>query len=106
VNPGVRFKCTADIFSSIANREIVQPGMVIARKMCQVSLVGCTYDWYNSCSCRKLVLRIPPPIAGVHLAVNLNTLGDSQAHWFKINVDLEWVMCQKELHTFENIAVV
>jgi len=51
-------------------------------------------------------LHIPPPIARVYLAVDSMTLGDSEEHWFKIEVRLKWEMCQKELDTFENIPVV
>ena len=105
-NPGALFWRTADIFSNIANREIQRPGMLIARKIGQVSLVGCTNDGHNRCSGRKLILCIPPPIARVHLAVDSTTLRVSEAHRFKIEVRLKWEMCQKELDTFENIPVV
>jgi len=73
-NPGALFRCTADIFSNITNREIQRPGMLVARKIGQVGLVGCTNDWDNRRSSRKLILRIPPPVTGVHLAVYLATL--------------------------------
>jgi len=38
-NQGAHFKCTADIFSSITEREIQRPGMLVARKIGQVGLV-------------------------------------------------------------------
>jgi hypothetical protein len=79
--------------------------MLIARKIGQVSLVGCTYDWHNRRSERKLILCIPPPIARVHLAVDSMTLRVSEAHRFKIEVLLNWEMWQQELYTFENIPV-
>jgi hypothetical protein len=80
--------------------------MLITRKIGQVSLVGCTFDWHNRRSGRTLILRIPPPTARVHLAEDSSTLGVSKAHRFKIEVCLKWKMCQKELDTFENIPVV
>jgi hypothetical protein len=95
----------ADIFSHIANCEIQQPCMLIARKISQVSLVGCTNDWHNRRSGRTLNLCMPPPIAGVHLAVESTTLRVSKVHWFKTEVRLKWEMCQKELDTFEKIPV-
>ena len=104
-NPGALFWCAVDNFSNIANCEIQRPGMLIARKIGQVSLVGSTNDGHNCCSARKLILCIPPPIARVHLAVDSTTLSVSEAHRFKIEVRLKWEMCQKKLHTFENIPV-
>jgi hypothetical protein len=100
------FWCAVDIFANIVNCEIQRTGMLIARKIGQVSLVRCTYDWHNRRSGRKLILRIPPPIAGVHLAVDSTTLIVSEANRFKIEMRLKWEMCQKELDTFENIPVV
>jgi len=52
------------------------------------------------------MLRIPPPVAGVHLTVYSATFRVCEAHWFKIQVRLKWEMCQKELDTFESIPVV
>jgi len=104
-NPGAHSWYTADIFSNITDREIQRPGMRIAQKIGQASLVGCKYDWHNRRSGRKLILCIPPPIARGHLAVGSMTLGLSEAHWFKIKVRLKWEMCEKELDTFENIPV-
>jgi hypothetical protein len=95
----------ADIFSQIANCGIQQQCMLIARKISQVSLVGCPNDWHNRRSGRTLNLCMPPPIARVHLAVDSTTLRVSEAHWFKIEVRLKWEMCQQELYTFENIPV-
>jgi len=105
-NPGALFRCTVDIFSNITDREIQQPGMLVAQKIGQVGLVRCTNDWYNCSSSRKLILRIPPPIACVHLAVYLVTFRVCKAHRFKIEVHLKWEMCQKEWYPFENIPVV
>ena len=104
-NPGALFWCTADIFSNITNCDIQRPGMMIARKIGQMSLVGCTNDCHNRCPGRKLILCIPPPIALDHLAVDSTTLRVSEAHQFKIEVHLKWEMCQKELDTFETIPV-
>jgi len=105
-NPGGLFWRTVDIFSNIANRENQRPGMLIARKIGQVTLGGCTYDWHNRRSGRKLILCIPRPIAHVHPAVDSTTLRVSEAHRFKMEVRLKWEMCQQELYTFENIPVL
>jgi hypothetical protein len=80
--------------------------MLIARKIGQVSLVGCTDDWHNRCFSGKIFLCTPPPIARVHLALDSMTLSVSKVHWFKIKVRLQWEMCLKELDTIENIPVV
>jgi len=79
--------------------------MLITQKIGQVSLVRCTYDWYNRRSGRKLILCIPPPIARIHLTVDSTTLRVSKAHQFKMKVHLKCKMCQKVLNTFENIPV-
>jgi hypothetical protein len=92
-NPGALFKCPLDIISNINNREIQWPGILIARKIGEVSLVGCTYDWYNRRSSRKLILCIAPPVALIHPAVDSMTLRVSKAHRFKIEVCLKWEMC-------------
>jgi len=104
-NPGALLCRTADIILNFTNCEIQWPGMLIARKIGQVSLVRCTNDWHNRRSGRKLILCIPLPIARVHLAVDLTTLTVSEAHQFKIVVHLKWEMCPKELDIFENITV-
>jgi len=105
-NPGALFSSVVDIFSNITNREIQWPPMLIMRKIGQVSLVGCTNDWHNCRSSRKLILRLTQPIARVHLAVYSVIFRICQAHRFKIEVRLKWDMCEKELNTFENIPVV
>ena len=105
-NPGGLFRCEADIFSNITNCEIQRPGMLITRKIGQLRLVGCTYDWHNCRSCMKLIACIAPPIASVHLIVDSTTLRVRKTHWFKIEVRLKWEMGQTELYTFENIPVV
>jgi len=105
-DPGALCWCAMDMFSNIANCEIQRPGMLIARKIGQVSLVGCTYDGPNHRSGGELMLCIPPRIACVHLAVDSRTHRVGEAHRFKIEVHLKWAMCQKELDTFENIPVV
>ena len=74
---GELFRCQADIFSNIANGEKQRPGMLIARKIGQVSFVGCTYDWHNRHSGRKLILCNPPRIAHVHLAIDSTALRES-----------------------------
>jgi len=53
---GALGRFTGDICSNIRYHEIVQPGMPIARKIRQVSFVGCTNDWHNCCRSRKLIL--------------------------------------------------
>jgi len=105
-NPGTLFRCTADIFSNITDCEIQRPGILVARKIDQVGHVGCTNDWHNRRSSRKLILHSPPPIACDRLAVYYVTFRVCKAHRFKIEVRLKWEMCQKELYTFENIPVV
>jgi len=96
----------ADIFSNITLLEIQRPGMLIARKGGHVSLVGWRNDWHNHRSGRKLILRIPPLVAGVHLTVNSPTFQVCEAHLFKIQVHVTWETCQKKLDTFENIPLV
>ena len=80
--------------------------MLIARKVGQVSAVGCTNDWHNCRSGRKLILRLQPTIAGVHLAVYSAIFRVCEANQFQNEVHLKWEMCQKELDTIENIPVV
>ena len=94
-NPGTLCRCSADIFSNISNREIQLPGMLVARKIGLVRLVGCTNDWHNCHFSRKLILCILPLIAGVNLAVYSATFRDCEAHRFKINVRLNREICQK-----------
>jgi len=105
-NPGTLSRCTADIFSNITDRDSQRPGMPIAWKIGPVRLVGCTNDWHNSLCGRKLILRIPPPVAGVDLTVYSVTLRVGEVHRFKIQVRLKWEMCQTELDTVANIPVV
>ena len=92
-NPGALFKCPVDIFSNITTHETQRSGVLGVRNIGQVSLVGCTYDWYNCCSGRKLILCIPPAVTSVHLAVDLTTLRVSEAHRFKMELCLNWEMC-------------
>jgi len=92
-NPGMLFRCPADICSNITNCDVQWPGVLITRKIGQVSLVGCMYDWYNRCSGRKFILSIPKPDAQIHLAVDSTTVGVSKVHWFKMEVCLKWEMC-------------
>jgi len=89
-DPAAPFRYPPDIISNITNREIHQPGILIARKIGQVSLVGCTNDWHTCCPGRKLILRIPPPIAGAHLAVCSATFRVCKALLFKIEVHQKW----------------
>jgi len=105
-NPGAIFRRVVDIFSNITYCKIQQPGMLVACKISQVGLVGCTNDCHNCCSSRKLILGIPPPIACVHLAVYWATFRVCKTHRFKIKVRLKWNMCQNEQYIFEYIPVV
>jgi len=66
---GALCRCPADIFSNIPNCEIQRAGMLIPQKIGQMSLLGCTNDWHNCPSGRKLILCIEPPITRVHLTV-------------------------------------
>jgi hypothetical protein len=96
-NPFALYRCSADIFWNITNREIQWPGLLIARKFGQLSLVGCTHDGHNCSSCWKLILHISPQIACIHLTVYLAIFAASTVHWIKIEVCLKWEMCQKEM---------
>jgi hypothetical protein len=91
---GVHFWCGVDIFSSITNHEIQQPGMLLARTIGQVSPGECTNDRHNCCSSRKCILPIPPPVARLHLAVYLAIFRVCEAHRFKMEVHLTWEMCK------------
>jgi len=105
-NPGALFRCAADILLNINNCEIRWPGMLIDWEIGQVSLVGCTYDWHNHHSGRKLILCIPLPIARIEFAVDSTALIVSEVHRCIIQVHLKWEMLQNKLGTFENIPVV
>jgi len=105
-NQGVLFRSTKDIFLIITICEIQRPGILIAWKISQVSLVRCTYDWHNRRSGRKLILCIPRLIARIYVSVDSTALIVSDTHRFKIEMRLNWEMYQKELDTFPNIPVV
>jgi len=105
-NPGALFRCTAGIFSIITDHEIQRPGMLVSQTIGQVGLGRCTTDWHNRPFNRKLMLRIPPPIACVQLTVYSVTFWVCKVHQFKIEVCLKWERCQKRLYTFESIHVV
>jgi len=105
-NPGALFSCLVDIFSNGTNCEIQWPGMVIAWKIGQESLVRCTNEWANHHSSRILKLRILPPITRVNLAVYSAMFKLCKADQLKIEVRLTWEMCKMVLYTFENIQVV
>jgi len=92
-NQGMLFMSRAHMFSNINHCDIQWPGMLIARKPGQVSLVGCTYDWHNRHSGRKLILCIPPHVTHVHHTVTSTTQSVSHAQQFKIEVSLKWEMC-------------
>jgi len=79
---------------------------MIARRIGEVSLARCRYEWDNCHSSRKMILRNPPPIAHIHLAVHSVTFQVCLAHWLKPEVYLNWEMLQKELDGFQNIPVV
>jgi len=59
-------RCPPDIFANITNCEIQWAGMLIRLIIGSVNLVGCTNDWYNCHSCRKLIWCIPPPVASCY----------------------------------------
>jgi len=105
-NPGADFRCTADIFLTISEREIPRPGMLVARNVDQVGLVGCTNVWHTRRSRRKVILGIPTTITGVHLPVYSATFRVCNVHQFEIAVLLKWEICEKELDTFKIILVV
>jgi len=92
-NPSVHCRCTLDIFSNITDRGIQRLAMLVVRKIGQVGPVGCTNDWHNCHSSRKLILHIPPPITYVHLTEYLATFRVWKAHRFEIEVRLKWEMC-------------
>ena len=92
-NPDVLLRCKADIFSNITYREIQWPGMLMAPKISQVSLVRCPNDWHHSHSGLTLIWGGPPPIARVRLNVDLTTLRVCKAHQFEIEVCLKMKMC-------------
>jgi len=81
-NPGALHRCTADIFLNITNGEIQQPGMLIAWKTGQVSLVRCTNDRHNRRSGRKMILPIAPVVVHVHLGVYSVTFPVCERHRF------------------------
>jgi len=92
-----RFVGEPDIFSNNTDLEIQWPGMLVTRKTDPEGHVGCTNHWHNCRSSGMLILRIPPPITCVHLAVYLVTFRVCKAKQFQIEVHLKWEMCQKEL---------
>jgi hypothetical protein len=94
------------MFSKIPDREIQRPGILVARKIRQVALAGCTNDWHNRRSSRKLILRIPPSITIIHLGVYSVTFQVCKAYRFNMQVHRKWEMCKTELYTIENIPVV
>jgi hypothetical protein len=99
-------RCKSDIISQFTNRVIQRPGMLVTRVIGPVGVVRCTNNCHNCCSSRKLILCISPPIAWVHLAVDLATFRVCLVHSFKINVRLTWEIRQKYLYTCANIYVV
>ena len=100
-NPGALFRCTADIFWNITDREIQPPGMLVAWMICQVGLVRCTNDSHNDHFGRKMMLRIPLPIAHVHLAIYFAPFWVHKAHQFTIEVSLKWKLGQNDPIQFE-----
>jgi hypothetical protein len=68
-NPGPLLRCMAVIFSHIIARKIKWPGMLVVQNIGHLDLIGCTNDWHNWSSIRKLILHIPQPIACLRLAV-------------------------------------
>jgi len=106
MNPGALLWCVADIVSYVTHCEIHWPGMLVARKIGEVSVVGCTNDWYNRPSGRQLILCIPLLISRIYLAVDSKMLRVGEAQWFKIKLRLKCEMWQKKLDTFDNIPIV
>ena len=78
------FWCLADIFSNIIKVDILMPGMLMARNVGQVGLVGCKYDWKIWRSDRELILCIPLPIAQDNLSIDLTTLRVREAHQLQL----------------------
>jgi len=105
-DPGARFRCAAAIVLNSTNREIQRPGMLVAQTIGQVGLVGCTNNWHNRHSGRKLIMPIPASIVHVDLAVYSATFRVYKVNCCKIGVRLKSVMSHKELDSFENIPVV
>jgi len=105
-NPGIIFRRAVDIISSTTNCEILLPNMLVAWAIGVLCHVGCTDCLPNCRTGRKLILRIPPPVTRIHLAVYWATCQVCEVHQFKIEVCLKWEMCQKELYSFQYIPVV
>jgi hypothetical protein len=105
-HPGTLVRCLVDIFSNITYREIQWQGMMIARKLCQMDLVGSTNDGHSCHSGRNSILCISPLMAQVHLTVDSTTLRVWEAQRFEIEVCLKRKICYEQLDTFENNPVV
>jgi hypothetical protein len=105
-HPCVICRSVADIFSNITICDIRWPGILVTEENALVSCVGCIYDWHNCRSSWKLILCTPPLIAPAHHAAGWMTLRVSGTHQVEIEACLQWVMCQKELDTFDKIPVV
>jgi hypothetical protein len=89
-NRALLFRCLADMVSNITNCEIQRPGMLIAQKINQGSLLQCTHKWKNAHPGRKLMFYIAPPIGLVHLGVYSEEFQVSEAHHIQIVVRLKW----------------
>ena len=75
-------------------------------KLGQVSLVRYTNDRYSCRFCKRLILGNAPPIASVHRADDQVTVWVGVVHQLNIEVNLQWVMCQRVQYTFQNLAAV
>jgi len=78
-NPGLLFRCTADIVENVANFDIPWARMLSSPTIGPPGLGRCTYDWHKGCSSQKLIRSIPPPIANVNYVIDSTTLGVSNA---------------------------
>jgi len=94
------------VFFGTTNCEIQQWGMLIARKIDQVSLVICTNPWHNHWCSRELILHVPSAISHIHLTVHLMPHGISKVHRFTMVMRLNCKASWEALDTFGNIPVV
>jgi len=83
-NPCFCLRRPVDIIFNVQYHEIMQTGILIARKSHSVSLVRYMYNWHNHCSGRKLILRIPPAITIVRVTGNAVPFRVYKASSFKL----------------------
>jgi hypothetical protein len=94
------------IFFDINNHETQWPGVLIGQKFNQASHIRCTNDSKRCGTESKLISHIPAPIIGGNVAVCLESFHVSEVNWIVFEVPLTWEICQKNLNTFGNLAVV